>query len=64
MAVSIQSESARIYEFPLRPRRRLEDGRTVPASPYDATVSVVDQCWYHGEAVRDEPTKPDWPKPC
>ena len=64
MTINIHRESAKIYQFPLHPRRRLENGSTVPSAAYDVMVSVVDNCWYHDEAVRD-PSKPsERPKPC
>lgn len=65
MTTNIRRETAKILQFPLRPRRRLEGGRTVPAALYDVSASVVDDCWYHDEAVRDEAAKlSDRPKPC
>jgi len=64
MAFNIQTESAQIFEFPLTPRRRLDDGRTVPVAAPVMSANVVDQCWYHDEAVRIIPTTPEWPKSC
>jgi hypothetical protein len=64
MAMNVHRETARIYEFPLRPRLRLEDGRTIPTSGPEFAPSVVDQCWYHNEALHDETTTPDRPKAC
>jgi hypothetical protein len=64
MAMDVHQETARIFEFPLRPRRRLDNGRTVPVSGLELVASVVDQCWYHGEALHEDSKKPDQPKPC
>jgi hypothetical protein len=63
MAINIHRETARIYQFPVTPRRRLDNGKTVPAVGLEATLSVVDDCWYHEEALH-EPVKPERPKPC
>ncbi|MDR6816751.1 hypothetical protein J2X76_001924 [Neorhizobium sp. 2083] len=65
MTLHIHRESATIYQFPVRPRRRLEDGRTVPTGIQDVALSIVDtSCWYHDEAVRDGEPKNDPSKPC
>lgn len=65
MAMNVQRESAKIYQFPLQPRRRPEDPRSAPKAAFDlAGVSVVDSCWYHDEAVRSETATPERPKPC
>ncbi|AYD01923.1 DUF2735 domain-containing protein [Neorhizobium sp. NCHU2750] len=60
---SVHRESAKIYQFPLMPRRRLDNGLTVPSAP-DVVLSVVDMCWYHDEAVRGEDQPQERPKPC
>ncbi|TWF54837.1 DUF2735 domain-containing protein [Neorhizobium alkalisoli] len=64
MAINIHRESAKIIEFPIRPRRRMEGGLTVPAGRYEVAVSVVESCWYHDEAVHDEVASEERPKPC
>ncbi len=64
MASEMHSEGARIFQFPLRPRLRLDNGRTAPATAVEAMVSVVDQCFYHDEAVRSDTTDLDRQKPC
>lgn len=65
MTTDIRRETAKILQFPVRSRRRLEGGRTVPATIYEMSASVVDDCWYHDEAVKDEAPKTlDRPKPC
>jgi len=65
MTTDIRRETAKILPFPVRPRRRMENGRTAPAGIYEVPASVVDDCWYHDEAVRDEaPKLTDRPKPC
>ncbi|MGK6316496.1 DUF2735 domain-containing protein [Neorhizobium sp. DT-125] len=65
MTTDIRRDTAKIYQFPVRPRRRLENGRTASASIYEMSASVVDDCWYHDEAVKDEaPKAADKPKPC
>jgi len=63
MAINIHRETATIHQFPVRPRRRLENGKTVPTGVFDVTLSIVDDCWYHEEALH-EPDKPERPKPC
>jgi hypothetical protein len=60
----IHRETAKIYQFPLSPRRRLDDGLTVPAKGADIVLSVVDTCWYHDEAIRDDENPKGRPKPC
>ena len=65
MAVNVERGGAKIYQFPLQPRRRLEEARPGPKTFYDiAPVSVVDQCWYHEEAIRSEASETEAPKPC
>jgi hypothetical protein len=61
---SVHRESAKIYQFPLTQRRRLDNGMTVPSVPSDVVLSVVDMCWYHDEAVRGEIKPEERPKPC
>ncbi len=64
MTTNIHRETAKIYQFPIRPRRRLENGATVPQD-LEIVVSVVDTCWYHDEAVKDAaPKNGERPKPC
>ncbi len=57
-------ETARVYQFPVRPRRRLDNGLTVPSIPAEVALSVVDSCWYHDEAVREDDKPQGRPKPC
>lgn len=61
---SVHRETAKIYQFPLSQRRRLDNGLTVPSVPVDVSLSVVDMCWYHDEAIRAEDLPDDRPKPC
>jgi hypothetical protein len=61
---SVHRETAKIYQFPLTQRRRLDNGTTVPSVPGDVVLSVVDMCWYHDEAIRDEDLPKGRPKPC
>ncbi len=61
---SIHRETAKIYEFPLLQRRRLDNGLTAPVPSGDVVFSVVDTCWYHGDAIREDDHTPDRPKPC
>ncbi|WP_117191663.1 DUF2735 domain-containing protein [Rhizobium terrae] len=64
MTTNIHRETAKVYQFPIRQRVRLDNGRTLPTGIYDVAPAVVDtNCWYHDEAVR-ESTKTDRPKPC
>lgn len=61
MAVNVQQHTAKIYQFPLMPRRKLQNGSTVVASPFDVSMNVVDtSCWYHDDAVHEaeEKSKP------
>jgi hypothetical protein len=60
----IHRDTATIYQFPIRPRRRLDNGLTTPLASTEVTLSVVDTCWYHDEAIRDEERVPERPKPC
>jgi len=60
----IHRETAKIYEFPLMQRRRLDNGLTAPAASKEVIFSVVDTCWYHGEAIREDEHAHDTPKPC
>jgi hypothetical protein len=60
----IHRETAKIYQFPVNPRRRLDNGLTTPLGVGDIVFSVVDTCWYHDEAVREEEREPEKPKPC
>lgn len=54
-----------VYQFPVRARRRLENGMTVPATVYEMTPCIVDiGCWYHDEAMQDGAASPEPPKPC
>jgi hypothetical protein len=64
MTIDIHRETAKILQFPLRPRQRLGNGTTLPGAAYEVALSVVDSCWYHDEAVQELPSKPDRPKPC
>lgn len=65
MTTSIHRDTATIYQFPVRPRRRLENGLTAPAGIYEMAPAVVDvSCWYHDEAMSDAQAKPERPKPC
>ena len=63
MTMDMHRETAKILQFPLRPRLRLENGTTTLGG-YERAVVVVDTCWYHDEAVRDTAAKPERPKPC
>ena len=63
MTIDMHRETAKILQFPLRPRLRLENGTTM-AGVYDRAVAVIDTCWYHDEAVRDASRKPEYPQPC
>ncbi|AXV16004.1 DUF2735 domain-containing protein [Neorhizobium sp. SOG26] len=64
MTTHIHRETAKILSFPLRPRRRLENGMTAPAL-YEAAPAIVDiGCWYHEEAVQADTSKSERPKPC
>ncbi len=60
----IHRETAKIYEFPLMQRRRLDNGLTAPAPPKEVVFSVVDTCWYHSEAIREDEHAPEMPKHC
>lgn len=60
----IHRDTAKIYQFPLRPRHRLDNGLTVASGDRDVVIAVVDTCWYHAEAVRGEDVTPERPKPC
>jgi hypothetical protein len=60
----IHRDTAKIYQFPLSQRRRLDNGLTTPLKAGDIVLSVVDTCWYHDEAIRDDDHKPERPKPC
>jgi hypothetical protein len=65
MTATIHRETAQILAFPVRPRRRLENGMTTPAGIYEIVPVVVDtNCWYHDEAMHESEAKPDRPKPC
>ncbi|TCV74583.1 uncharacterized protein DUF2735 [Neorhizobium sp. R1-B] len=65
MTTDIHRETARIYQFPIRPRRRLDNGATAPSSDLEIAGNVVDTCWYHDEAVKDSTSKTnERPKPC
>ena len=57
-------ETAKIYEFPVMQRRRLDNGLTAPAPSKEVVFSVVDTCWYHSEAIREDEHAPEMPKPC
>jgi hypothetical protein len=63
MTIDMHRETAKILQFPLRPRLRLENGTTMPGG-YERSLAVIDTCWYHDEAVRDATPKPERPKPC
>lgn len=63
MTINIHRETAKVFQFPLRPRRRLDNGTTAPAEVFEVAPSVVDtSCWYHDDAVRD--VEVERPKPC
>ena len=65
MTINIHRETATVFQFPVRPRRRLDNGMTAPAGVFEIGANVVDtSCWYHDEAVRDGEPKNDRPKPC
>ena len=63
MTIDVHRETATIIRFPLGPRRRLENGTTLPGSTHNVALTVIDSCWYHDEAVREPAPKPDRPKP-
>ncbi|MCF6370250.1 DUF2735 domain-containing protein [Rhizobium halophilum] len=55
MTPDVERVSAKIYQFPLK-RTRMQ---TAPAETRgDASFPVVDDCWYHEEAVRQEVKPP------
>jgi hypothetical protein len=55
MTPEVERVSAKIYSFPVRPRLRLE----VPAEPvHGYCAHALDSCWYHDDAVRQEPKPP------
>ena len=58
----IHRETAKIYQFPLMPKRRADSGPPGPAAPPTSALKIVDTCWYHDEAIKDEAAKPDSPK--
>jgi hypothetical protein len=62
MAIEMHSEGARIFQFPLRPRLRLDNGRTMAASPQNV-LAALEPCWYHDEAVRERDALDVSPKP-
>ncbi|MBP1846382.1 hypothetical protein J2046_004657 [Rhizobium petrolearium] len=66
MKTNIHRETAKIYQFPIRPRQRPGNGRTAPGDEiHEVAANVLDTCWYHDEAVRDDETRSnDRPKPC
>ena len=61
---TIHRETAKIYQFPLMPRMRSDKGSTPPGSAGKVPLVVVDTCWYHDDAIKDETRGPEGPKPC
>ncbi|OJT96149.1 MAG: hypothetical protein BGN83_11095 [Rhizobium sp. 63-7] len=56
MDTGLHQQTAKIYQFPLRGRRRFDDVRAALMSDlekFEMAPAVVDTCWYHDEAVRD-----------
>jgi hypothetical protein len=56
MNTATRRETAKIYQFPLRPRHASTDRRgnveaLVEAMP-EHICNALDNCWYHDEAVR------------
>jgi hypothetical protein len=61
---SIHRETAKIYQFPLMPRMRPDKDGNGASAATKVPLVVVDTCWYHDEAIKDEATNPERPKPC
>ena len=61
---SIHRETAKIYQFPLMPRMRPDKGGGHPGVPVKAPLVVVDTCWYHDQAIKNETRDTERPEPC
>jgi hypothetical protein len=55
MTPDVERVSAKIYQFPLK-RMRMQPAPAETRA--DASLPVVDDCWYHEEAVRQEVKPP------
>jgi hypothetical protein len=55
MSANTYQETAKVYQFPVRPRHAIADRRgstqTIAASVPQGVCDELDNCWYHGAAV-------------